>query len=172
MKKKRAGKEKSEDGKRILGLARNEWRFLAKFAALFSVPYIMMRFIDLGWLTVLVAGVEGFLFNAAGIPSSVNASILVITGREYEIIPDCTGLVMIIMLSALLWSAPVTRKRRWLFMAAGIPFLFAFNLARLFFTLWTGTVVGGAALDAVHVFLWFVDAGVVVGVWAKAAELW
>jgi len=156
--------------RRFLGLSAGEWIFLARFAGLFSIPYLGMRFSDLAWLTSPVAGAEGFLLNALGLPSSMNDSIITLAGKEYEIIPDCTGLVMIIMLFALLWSTPVKQERKWFFMAFGAPFLLAFNLLRLALTIWMDAVLGVG--EGAHVVFWLVDAGAVVGMWAKAAELW
>ena len=167
---KKKGKKHARTENRALGLARHEWVFLAKFAAFFSVPYALLHVLDLRLLTQPIASFESAFFNAAGVPSSAAASIIFAAGREFEIIPDCTGLVMVILLFALLWSTPIEEKRRRPFFAAGSIFLLAFNLARLFFTLWAGVAWGNAALEAVHVALWFVDSAVVLAVWAVAAE--
>ncbi|MCX6767450.1 MAG: exosortase/archaeosortase family protein [Candidatus Micrarchaeota archaeon] len=156
---------------RVFGLARHEWVFFLKFAALFAIPYFFIHFVDLGPLTASIAGAESVFLSAAGTPARAVGSTVLAAGREFEIVADCTGLVMIIMLAALLWSTPVRRERRWLFLAAGAPFLFVFNLLRLFFTLWVGAALGGLAGEAVHVALWFVDAAVVIALWAKAAEV-
>ena len=168
----RRGKAKARLETKIFGLARREWLFLIKFFALFLIPYALIHIIDLGWLTSAIASTESWLFNAAGIPSSVVGSEIIAAGTSYTIIADCTGLVMVAMLFALLWATPLKDKRRWLFLAIGVPFLLLFNLARLFVTLWAGVALGPVALEAVHLCFWFVDAAAAVAVWAKAAELW
>jgi len=172
MAKKTLGGKKKAKAQTTLGLAPREWLFLAKFFVFFSVPYVLIHLIDLGWLSGIVAVAETALFNAAGIPSSASGSQIFCAGMNYAIIADCTGLVMIFMLFALLWATPLKGRRRWLFLAVGIPLLLIFNIFRLFLTLYAGVAFGAGALDAVHLGFWFVDAGVVVALWAKAAELW
>jgi len=168
----RGDKTRARPEAKIFGLARHEWLFLAKFFILFAIPYALIHVIDLGWLTRAIASIESGLFNAAGIPSSAVGSEVIAAGANYTIIADCTGLVMVAMLFALLWATPLKDKRRWLFLAIGAPFLLLFNFARLFITLWTGIALGPTALETVHLGFWFVDAAAAVAVWAKAAELW
>jgi len=85
----------------------------------------------------------------------------------FEIIADCTGLVMVVLLFALLYSteSKADKPRELAFYA---PFLLAFNLVRLFATLLAHYHLGEAGFEAVHAALWFVDSGVVLWCWSRA----
>ena len=72
---------------------------------------------------------------------------------------------MVILFGALLYAT----KPSWRAFFLYSPFLLAFNLFRLYLTLLAGAQY--AAFDAVHVFLWFVDSGVVLLAWSHATKV-
>ena len=133
-----------------------------------ALLYGAVLFFPQPWLSRGLAGVEGALLAASGVPVLVDGALLHAGGASFEIVAECSGLVMAAMLIALFFASGC---RRWGWLAGGVAFLLLFNVARLWFTLYAGAVWGQGALDVVHPVLWFVDAGIVLALWAKAEEL-
>lgn len=146
--------------------------FLVKFLVLFFVPYAFIHVVDLSAVNEAVAGVQGAMLNAAGLPTAVQGTHLAITvgGRQafFNMIIDCSGLMMVILFFALLYSTPIKRGRlKWLL--AFTPLLLAFNAVRLFVTIAAAVLYN--AFEVVHMALWFVDSAVVLLCWAFVAEI-
>lgn len=146
--------------------------FLVKFLVLFFVPYAFIHVVDLSAVNEAVAGVQGAMLNTAGLPTSVEGTLLTTTfgGRQtiFDMIIDCSGLMMVILFFALLYSTPIKRGRlKWLL--AFTPLLLAFNAVRLFATIAAAVLYD--AFEVVHVALWFVDSAVVLLCWAFVAEI-
>ncbi|MFH0973910.1 MAG: exosortase/archaeosortase family protein [Candidatus Micrarchaeota archaeon] len=149
--------------------------FLKKFPPLFFVPYIAMRFIDWSVLNDAIAAFESSALASLGYANERAGSFIIANGSAFEIIVDCSGIVMIIMFLALYYSTgnfakknkPQPPRSPWIY----LPLLFAFNLARLLATLIVGISFGGSAMEATHLALWFVDSGVVLACWAHAKNL-
>jgi exosortase/archaeosortase family protein len=158
-------------GRKEIALRREEKSFLIKFALLFSIPYVLIHFLPLGFLTEFVAFAESKLVSFTGASAAAQGSTLLVDGKIFEIIPDCSGLVMIILFAALLYSTKLSAGKRARGMLLFIPLLFVFNLLRLFLTLMVGVAWGVDAFNAAHVVLWFVDSAVVLLAWAAASEI-
>lgn len=165
-----AGKVKSKAGSI---LQRASLRFLAVFALTFGVPYIVMQRVDLSIMTGWIAAFESWVLRSFSIPAfSVDSLIFIANSSAvYQIVAECTGLVMVILLFALLYSTPLDSRRRLRSLALYIPLLLAFNLLRLAVTFLAGSLVGPSALEPTHVALWFVDSGVVLAVWSESAQI-
>jgi len=144
--------------------------FVLKFALLFGIPYAAMHFADTGLVTNAVASAEALMFRVGGFAVSQNASLLFVEGVPFEIVADCTGLMMVFLLLALLWATPVDENRRLRAFLVWTPFLLGLNLLRMFITLFVG-VSAPQLMDAAHVALWFVDSGAVVLIWMHEAEV-
>jgi len=142
--------------------------FLLSFLALFFVPFALIHFLPLGFASEAVASVEETMLKAAGYATQRDGAFLSIGGKsDFEIVTDCTGLVMVILFFALLYSTPSKAdKPRALLIYA--PVLLSFNLARLFATLVAHYHFGPAVFEGVHVALWFVDSAVVLWCWSRA----
>jgi len=110
------------------------------------------------------------MFRVGGFAVSQNASLLFVEGVPFEIVADCTGLMMVFLLLALLWATPVDENRRLRAFLVWTPFLLGLNLLRMFITLFVG-VSAPQLMDAAHVALWFVDSGAVVLIWMHEAEV-
>lgn len=156
------------------GLSKEQKQFLWRFPPLFVIPYAVMRFIPLDFLTRPIAFLESFALNAFGFQTQVFGSTILSQKTVFTIIPDCSGLVMVILFLALYYS---TKTRRYSIkenepaaLAPYVLFLLAFNLLRLFVTLAVGLSYGGNALDKTHMALWFVDSAVVMLAWAHAQK--
>jgi exosortase/archaeosortase family protein len=152
-------------------LRREELAFLARFALLFGAPYLALHLVDVTPLAANIAHAQVAALSLAGVPAFADGPLLYVAGSPavYQIVADCTGLVMVILLFALLWATPIDPRARLPALLAFAPFLLAFNLVRLAATLLVGAWHGPAALEAAHVALWFVDSGVVLALWARVA---
>ncbi|MBI5635376.1 archaeosortase/exosortase family protein [Candidatus Micrarchaeota archaeon] len=145
--------------------------FLLKFFALFAVLFAAVYYAPLSFLTDFIAFVESVLLNLVGM-SVISAGSLVIS-REivFQIVNECTGLVMLSMLAALLYATPsISRREKILGLALFAIPLLLFNLARLFLTMLVGISFGQGALDSIHFILWILDALVVFLVWMHLSK--
>jgi len=156
-------------------LSREQKFFLTRFPFYFLVPYALLLALKPTFLTNAIASLETLFLNAAGFTTRAANSIIVVNNSVFEIIPDCTGLVMIFLFLALFYAttprASFVRKRSLPAVMVYCIALFAFNLARLFITLAIGAAYGENALNSAHALLWFVDAGVVLAAWASATRI-
>jgi exosortase/archaeosortase family protein len=146
--------------------------FLVRFLPAFFIPYLLIHFIPLEPLNSAVASTQNAFFDAAGFETELDGSLLVIRGAteaRYRIITDCSGLVMVFLFAALLYAS----KPSWKALLIYSPLLLAFNLLRLFITLFAG-VQHPPLFEATHAFFWFVDSGVVLLAWSHATgvRLW
>ncbi|MFH1199710.1 MAG: archaeosortase/exosortase family protein [Candidatus Micrarchaeota archaeon] len=151
----------------ILRLSKKEKAFLAKFLALFALLFSMVWLFDLPPLNAALAFAEGELLSHAGVPAIVGGNIIAVGGLSARIVNECSGLVMVALLVALLYSHDIPRKSRLRALAVFVPFLLAFNALRLFATLYV-FFAANAWFDAVHVALWLVDSAVVLACWYVA----
>lgn len=140
--------------------------FFPRFAVFFGVPYFVLHLFPLSFLLEKIARIESWALNALGY-SSVQSGVLVSSNAAwFQIVPSCSGLVMVILLFALLYATAVKEPLRFFVVFA--PALFAFNLVRLFAVTAVGGTWGMAAMEATHVWLWFVDAALVLFLWFVA----
>ena len=149
-------------------LSGTEKRFLARFFVIFFSLFAAIHFVDLSFLSRAVAQVEFHLLSLAGVHAVLQGELLVAGSTPFLFVVDCTGLVMVVLFAALLHSNELESRRRVRALLLYSPLLLAFNLVRLFATL----IVGAFAPPlfwAVHALLWFVDSGVVLLAWHKAA---
>lgn len=136
-----------------------------------------MRFINWSLLNEAIAAFESAALAALGYANERAGALIFAKGgntNAFEIIVDCSGLVMIIMFLALYYATPNFAKNKnkpprspWIY----LPLLFAFNLARLLATLVVGVRLGGSAMEATHFALWVVDSLVVLACWAHAKNV-
>lgn len=163
---------KKEQGRSVFSfsLSTKERRFLALFIISFVVLYALIRILPLQFLTVFIANAEASILSSAGHAAVAQGTALFVGNQAFEIVVDCSGLVMIILFFSLLYSTGV--KISWQKLLKYFAFFFVFNLIRLAFTLAVSADYGNAALDIVHPVLWFVDSGVVFAAWAKEYGLW
>ncbi len=137
--------------------------FAFRFAFFFGVPYALLHVVPLGFLLDAIAAIESALLHAFGIASVRFGAFLSSNAAWFEIVPDCSGLVMVILLGGLLWSTPVQRPLRAF--AVFAPALFLWNFVRLFAVLYAGGVWGQMVQDWLHIGLWMLDAGLVLAMW-------
>lgn len=140
-------------------------RFLLKFSLLFGLPYLALNIIPLKPLLETIAFLEALMLNQTGIAAQASGVIVSTSTQVFQIVPSCSGFVMIILSFALLYSTPVNKPFRYLIVFS--PALFAFNLLRLYAVLAVGTS-WPQLMEPLHCYLWFVDAGLVLFLWFVA----
>jgi len=143
--------------------------FLARFLFFFFIPFAVIHLVDASFLNAAVASVEQVLLSFLGYDVVAAGPDLLVDGTPFRIVVDCTGLVLVLLLFALLFSTPLKNSVRVRAIIVFTPFLLFFNALRLLLTLSVGAVLGQAVLEVVHVLLWFVDSAVVFFIWMQVA---
>ncbi len=147
----------------FLPLKTSFFGFVPRFAVFFGVPYVLLHVLPLAPLLESIAAVESAMLQWAGVASAHFGAVLSSNAAWFQIVPDCSGLVMVILLGGLMWSTPVRRPERFFVVFA--PMLFLFNFVRLFAVVYAGGVYGQGVQDAAHLGLWLLDAALVLGLW-------
>ena len=144
-----------------------EKAFLARFFIIFFALFAILLFAPPVPLNSAIAGIEASLMHSSGVPVAVDGTVLSLGASSAEIVNECSGLVMVILLASLLYSSDIPENRRRLALLAFTPFLLLFNIARLYATLYA-YFAAHQLFEAVHVILWFVDSAVVLACWYYA----
>ena len=139
--------------------------FFARFAVLFGIPYSLLNLYPVPAFLQTIAQAQSALLNAAGIAATQMGTYIQTTSQLFQIVPSCTGLVMVFLMVALLYSTPIQNREK--FAVFFSPVLFLFNQARLLAVLSVGTLYPALA-EPVHAYLWFVDAALVLFLWFVA----
>ena len=114
------------------------------------------------------------MLNSAGIQAINSGPLVSVENSQllFEIVNECSSLVMISILASLLLATSwLNDKQKIVGFAFGALFLFVFNLFRLAGTIAVGARYGQSALDVVHIALWLFDSLLVVVIWAKISGL-
>jgi exosortase/archaeosortase family protein len=148
-----------------LKFSQNEKRFLKYFSASFVFFYAILKILPLQPLNLFIAfAQEKILFSVGYSVFRIGTTLLV--GRAaFEIVMECSGLLMMALFFSLLYATKIRIPRARLL--GYFAFFFIFNLFRLAFTLAVGANYGQNALNIAHPALWFVDSAVVFACWAK-----
>ncbi|MBI5035909.1 exosortase/archaeosortase family protein [Candidatus Micrarchaeota archaeon] len=140
--------------------------FFILFALLFGIPYYLLLYVlPLKPLLEAIASFLAFALNATGFTSTATGTLLASNDQLFEIVPSCSGFVMIILMFALLYSTPVKKPLR--FLALYAPVLFLFNIYRLYAAIALGSTWPELA-EPVHFYYWFIDAFLVLFLWFLA----
>ena len=155
-----------------------EKRFVIRFLVAFFLFYAAIHAID--WmlpallypLKRLVALSLAPLLSAVGIASTIDGIIVVTAAAKYTMAIECTGLVIVALLASALYASEMKMRSIAYALAFYVPFLFAFNIARVLFTIWAETVYGSGAFEFAHALSWLADSIIVVLIWARVALGW
>jgi len=135
--------------------------FLTKFFAIYAVLQLLILFAPLGPLKEFIASVEAGLLGA-----EAYGSLVILGGHRFEIVANCTGLMGISVLAAIIFSLrqPETRKKLAL-VGAGTLVLFPLNIVRVYFVLLAATAFGAEIAEALHVVSWFGVSAAILLLW-------
>jgi exosortase/archaeosortase family protein len=148
-------------------LEKKELTFLVKFLAIFFCLFYILKLLDLGILLKLIANVVFALIKLLGIGATLNNEFIALGPlASIQIVAECSGLVMVILLAALLWSTEMKNRKRIEALLIFSPFLFLFNIFRLLLTILALALLPGL-FELIHIVLWFVDSAVVMYIWMQ-----
>ena len=141
--------------------------FAVIYAVLHATLYALTYWGYLEPVMKLTADITGACSNATGLTATVQGNDVVLASRILRIDPDCTGITLMIMYSALVLAYPLSTKRKLLGLVIGIPVIAAANLARLFAVAQLSGVLSDNVFFFVHDYLFKVlMVAVVIVLWA------
>ncbi len=145
--------------------------FLARLA-LFSIPLYAVLWINpsLAPLQYAVRDETVMLAGLIGVDAEVDGfdvNIETVDGpMTVNIAEDCTGWKSAIAYMALVFAVPKIDNRKRLIGMIGIPVIYAVNIVRIAFLLWTAASMGIGEFRFFHEYLWkFGLSAVVFGAW-------
>lgn len=148
---------------------------VVRIALVFVLGFAIFDLILLGsiraeWFVALMeatARVAASLMNATGLEASVLRNDITLSTRILRIDPDCTGLLIVGMYSALLVAYPVAWRTRMIGLAVGIPAILGANLFRLVAVGHASELLADEPFAFVHDYLFKVFmVAVVIALWA------
>jgi len=126
-----------------------------RFVVYFLLLYAVLRF-TLGYL--LQHPTAAIVAAMVGCPVSENA--IVCGYNEYEIVPECTGIVSIVLLISLLLVLPLDRSKKIRAAIFGSLFLYILNLFRIYSLIRLSESL--FAFDLLHMLFWFASPVIVI----------
>ena len=144
-------------------------RFLILFTPLYALIELTTIYYSNNTLTQLITQLQHFLLQYIGITTTTTNNLLFLNQTTFEIIPDCTGLMLIAMLASLLYatrSVKIEHKIKTLLFGGAA--LLIFNQIRLLTTLILFFLHGQNTFELVHFALWIIDSLLVLGIWLLA----
>jgi archaeosortase B (VPXXXP-CTERM-specific) len=87
-----------------------------------------------------------------GLSSSLNGTSIIFSNFGLEIIRQCTGVFEVIALASCIIAYPTALKTKLYGLAAGIPFIYTFNMGRLILLAFVG-VYSPSVFTAIHEYL-------------------
>lgn len=144
-------------------------RFLILFLPLYALIELTTIYFSNNFLTQLIATIQTTLLKTIGITVTQSNNLLRAAGTTFEIIPDCTGLMLIAMLASLLYATrSVTNETKIKTLTLGAAALLVFNLLRLTLTIYIFVNFGQTAFELIHLALWIIDSLLVLTIWLLA----
>jgi exosortase/archaeosortase family protein len=130
--------------------------FLLRLLAL-SIPlYIIIAFLDLGFLQAWTVSQMVWLLNALGFAAQASGFLITVQpGFSFFISQDCTAWKSMLFFLALVLAVPkVQWKKRVLGLALGLPVIWIANLSRVVAIVWAQQNYGESAAMLLHDYLW------------------
>lgn len=144
-------------------------RFLIVFLPLYAIIELTTIYFSNNILTQTIASIQSALLNSIGIFANNSGNIIRTVGATFEVIPDCSGLMLIAMLAGLLYATrSVTNKHKLNILLLGGAVLLIFNLLRLTLTIYTFVNFGQNTFELTHFALWIIDSLLVITIWLLA----
>jgi len=145
----------------IKGFQKKALVFLVKFFAVYGILQAIIIFAPLQPLLEFIASTEaGFLGTQA------IGNVVSFNGHNFEIVPNCTGLMGISVLAAIVFSLrkPELKKKICLF-ALGAAILFPVNLLRVYLVLLSARAFNPEAVENLHIATWFITSAIIIALW-------
>lgn len=135
--------------------------FLIKFFLIYAVLQTIILAAPIGFLKEFVALTEA---NALGFEAEGN--IILFNEHRFEIVANCTGLMSISVLAAIVFSLrkPSLKKKLGLF-GVGTAILFPLNLFRVYLVLLAAVSFNPGIAENLHVATWFGTSAAIMILW-------
>ncbi len=140
--------------------------FLIKFFVIYAVLQFLILALPLEFVENGIAGIE-----AAAIGARAEGNIIELEGNEavghsFQIVPNCTGLVGISVLAAIIFALRKPElKKKLALLCIGALILFPLNLLRVYFVLWVSIEFNPGIGETLHMTTWFIAAGAILVIW-------
>ncbi len=135
--------------------------FLVKFFVIYAVLQTI----------ILIAPIEPLQNSIASLQASwlgleVTGNTIDFGAHQFEIVPNCTGLVGISVLAAIIFSLRKPKmKKKLSLMGIGAVILFPLNLLRVYLVILTAVSFNPAAAEILHITTWFVTSAAILIIW-------
>jgi exosortase/archaeosortase family protein len=135
--------------------------FLIKFFLIYAVLQTLILVAPIEELTEFIALTEA---NALGFEAEGN--IIMFNEHRFEIVANCTGLLSISVLAAIVFSLrkPSLKKKLSLF-AVGALILFPLNLFRVYTVLLVSVSFNPGIAESLHIATWFGTSAAIMILW-------
>jgi len=135
--------------------------FLIKF---FAIYIVLQSAIVVAPIEPLKEGIASFEAGLLGLEYEGNS--IIFNGHRAEIVANCTGLMSISVLAAIVFSLkrPAFKKKLGLFMA-GAAVLFPVNLFRVYLVLLAANEFELETFEAIHTTTWFAMSAAILILW-------
>lgn len=143
------------------GFSRAGMLFLAKFAAIFLVLYVLLFVFNPVWLENWIASLEAQWLGAQAV-----GNVVVVKNSSFIISESCTGIISMIILASIVFALkkPGIGKKIMLFAFGAIVLFFA-NLGRVYLVLLSASAFGFWAAEMLHVVSWFAMSALIIALW-------
>ena len=139
--------------------------FLIKFFVIYAVLQFLILALPIGFIENGIAEIEASAIGGKAEGNVIEFDNATAT-HSFQIVPNCTGLVGISVLAAIIFALrkPKLNKKIAL-LAIGAAILFPLNLLRVYFVLWISIVYSPEIGEILHITTWFIAAGAILVIW-------
>jgi len=135
--------------------------FLVKFFLIYAVLQYIILNAPLGLLENWIASIQAALLGL-----KAEGNIVLFNVSRFEIAANCTGLMSIAVLAAIVFSLRKPEmKKKIALLALGFLVLFPLNLLRVYLVLLVAISLGPGSAEALHVATWFAMSAAILFLW-------
>ena len=139
--------------------------FLIKFFVIYAVLQFLILALPIGFIENGIAGIE-----ASAIGARAEGNIIefdnTTTTNSFQIVPNCTGLVGISVLAAIIFALRKPKlKKKLALLCIGALILFPLNLLRVYFVILVSIIYNPEIGELLHMTTWFISAGAILVIW-------
>ncbi len=133
---------------------------IKRFVSILVPVYAILRFIPFGleWLTTRLVSLG---LSTLGVIHKVSGVYILANNGVFLINRDCTGIMSISVLVALLFSSDICMEKKVFYSVFGSIFLVVWNIIRI-----TISILG--PFQILHFTLWFISTFLIVGIYYLA----
>jgi len=135
--------------------------FLAKFFLIYAGLQALVLLLPISALLLPIAAME-----ASWLGLQAQGNIILFDSHNFEIAENCSGLVSISVLAAIIFSLsrPELRKKIAL-LAFGAAILFPLNLLRVYLVLLAAISFNPEMAETLHIATWFITSAIIIALW-------